>query len=77
VARALEVMDARIVGERHLKLVVRQGDRTFDAIGFRLAGRLPHTGGIISMVFTPEINRWRGDERIQLRIIDLKEGDRI
>ncbi len=75
--RSLEVMDARIVGERHLKLVVRQGTSTFDAIGFRLAGRLPPLGSIISVVFTPEINRWQGNQRIQLRIIDLKKGDGI
>ena len=74
-ARSLEVLGSRIVGERHLKLRVRQKELSFDAIGFGLAEKYPLDGKIINMVFSPEFNRWEGYDRIQLRIIDLKKAN--
>ncbi|MCD4718031.1 MAG: single-stranded-DNA-specific exonuclease RecJ [Desulfobacterales bacterium] len=71
VARSLEVAESRVVGERHLKLRVSQGGTTHEAIGFGLSDKHPLKGKTVSMVFTPELNRWKGYERIQLRIIDL------
>jgi single-stranded-DNA-specific exonuclease len=68
----VEVLETQVVGERHLKLRVRQGGKTFDAIVFGRSDRLSIKGMTIDMVFTPELNRWQGYERIQLRIIDLK-----
>jgi single-stranded-DNA-specific exonuclease len=59
------------VGERHLKLRVRQEEKSFEAIGFGLAGKYSLDGETINMAFSPELNRWKGYERIQLRIIDL------
>jgi single-stranded-DNA-specific exonuclease len=72
-ARSLEVLGSRIVGEHHLKLRVRQKELSFDAIGFGLAEKYPLDGKRINMVFSPELNRWEGYDRIQLRIIDLKK----
>jgi single-stranded-DNA-specific exonuclease len=71
-ARSLEVLSSRIVGERHLKLRVGQGKKDFEAIGFGLAGRHPLQGRAVNLVFTPELNRWQGYEQIQLRIADLE-----
>jgi single-stranded-DNA-specific exonuclease len=70
-ARSLKVLGSRIVGERHLKLRVRQEEKSFEAIGFGLAGKYSLDGETINMAFSPELNRWKGYERIQLRIIDL------
>jgi single-stranded-DNA-specific exonuclease len=70
-AGPLEVLESRIVGERHLKLRVRQGKRGYEAIGFGMADRHSLEGKIINMVFTPEQNRWQGYEKIQLRIADI------
>jgi single-stranded-DNA-specific exonuclease len=71
VARSLKVVKSCVVGERHLKLRVSQGENALEAIGFGLFDRHPLEGKTISMVFTPELNRWQGYESIQLRIIDL------
>jgi single-stranded-DNA-specific exonuclease len=72
----LEVIDSRVVGDNHLKLKVRQGDTMHDAIGFNLAGTLDAVpGSYINMVYTPEINRWNGTERVQLRMLDLEPGN--
>jgi hypothetical protein len=60
------------VGERHLKLKVKQGETVMEAIGFGLSDWHPLKGRSINMVFVPEINRWQGHEKPQLRIIDLE-----
>ena len=72
--RSLDVLDSRVVGERHLKLRVREKGNAFDAIGFGLSGWHSLAGKTINMLFTPEINRWKGHESIQLRIVDLEKA---
>lgn len=72
-ARSVRVLWSGVAGGRHLKLRVRQGEKTFEAIGFGLSERYPVQGKTVSMLFSPELNRWQGYERIQLRVIDLKE----
>ncbi len=69
---SLEVVDSRIVGGKHLKFRVRQGQTVCDAIGFGMGSFHPVSGRIINMVYTPEINRWNGYERVQLRVADLE-----
>ncbi len=71
-SHALQVLDCRVVGERHLKLKVRQEGRVLEAIGFGFSDRHSLQGQTINMAFTPEINEWQGYERIQLRIVDLE-----
>ena len=70
-ARQVRVFDSRVVGERHLKLRLGQGEQVFDAIGFGLGDRHSLKGALISLLFTPEINRWQGTESVQLKIVDL------
>jgi single-stranded-DNA-specific exonuclease len=71
-ARSLEVLGSWIVGENHLKLRLRQGGATHEAIGFGLADRHPLDGSIVNVVFIPEINQWQGYERVQLRVVDIQ-----
>jgi hypothetical protein len=54
-------------------LRVRQDKKCFEAIGFGLAGKYPLDGETINMVFSPELNRWKGYDRIELRVIDLEQ----
>jgi single-stranded-DNA-specific exonuclease len=72
----LSILSQRLVGDRHLKLTVRHGNsRPFDSIGFRM-GPLADWGlsvdRSVDLAFVPELNRWNGLDRIQLRIRDLK-----
>ncbi|GJL65620.1 MAG: single-stranded-DNA-specific exonuclease RecJ [Nitrospirales bacterium] len=75
----VKVLEKRIVGGDHLKLVVRQnGSVPFECMGFRMGAmkhlaRLDHH--LIDIVFVPEINRWNGMDRIQLRLRDLRVKD--
>lgn len=68
----IEVLDSRIVGERHLALRVRQGTTTLDAMGFNLAYMHPLNHETINMIYAPEINSWNGYKKVRLRIVDLE-----
>ena len=77
--KGLEVMESRTVGEKHLKMTVRQGrSMPFDSIGFGMKSLLER--GIparapVDLAFLPELNHWNGYDRIQLRIRDLRISD--
>jgi single-stranded-DNA-specific exonuclease len=71
-ARSLDVLTSRVVGERHLKLRLRQGEAVHDAIGFGLGRYHPLQGKRVDILFTPEVNRWQGAETIQLKMVDLR-----
>ncbi len=72
----LDVVDSRTVGEKHLKMTVRQGaSLPFDSIGFGMKSLLER--GIpsrtpVDLAFTPELNHWNGRDQIQLRIRDVR-----
>lgn len=72
----LTVIDSWIVGERHLKLRLGQKDKAMEAIGFELGEIHPLAGRSINMVFTPDINRWNGREKVELKINDLELSDK-
>ncbi len=63
------------MGDRDLKLRVRQEGKSFEAIGFGLAEKYPLDGKTINMAFSPELNSWKGYDRIQLRVVDLEKTD--
>jgi single-stranded-DNA-specific exonuclease len=68
----IEVLDSRVVGERHLALKTRQGTATLDAMGFNIAYMHPLKHKTINMIYAPEINSWNGYKKVRLRIIDLE-----
>jgi single-stranded-DNA-specific exonuclease len=74
----LIVMDSRTVGQKHLKMTVRQGrSLPFDSIGFgmkSLSERGIPLREPVDLAFTPEINQWNGFDRIQLRIRDVRQS---
>jgi single-stranded-DNA-specific exonuclease len=75
-----EVLDARIVGDRHLKMRLRLPEAdspTIDAIAFGyLGGPAEETdlssGAAIQLAYRLEINEYRGDKRLQLNCQHLK-----
>jgi single-stranded-DNA-specific exonuclease len=67
------VKNARVVGEKHLKMWVTSGDgaRNFDAIAFNFKGadenpRLPD--GDVRLVYRLDINEYKGERRLQLLV---------
>ncbi len=75
----LEVSDLRTVGngEKHLKLSLKANDGTpkiFEAIGFNLTNGFRHLkkGDKVDTIFTISEDKWNGNKKIQLKLIDIK-----
>ena len=77
----VRVLQKRIVGDNHLKLVIRQnGSVPVECIGFRMGewfDKLSGERALFDVAFTPEINRWKGCDRIQLRMRDLRISQKV
>ncbi|MGD0949156.1 MAG: single-stranded-DNA-specific exonuclease RecJ [Candidatus Binatia bacterium] len=70
--RGAIVVSRRIVGENHLKLYLRSGDRALSAIGFGMADLPVEDGAVLDILFSPELNEWNGSTSLQLRLRDLR-----
>ncbi|MFB3079385.1 MAG: single-stranded-DNA-specific exonuclease RecJ, partial [Lysobacterales bacterium] len=65
-----EVLDHRVVGGCHLKMIVRpiDGSNPVDAIAFnRMPQDLPQSGPV-RLLYRLDINRWQGREECQLMV---------
>jgi hypothetical protein len=62
--------------EKHLKLRVRQGAASFDALGWQMAALGPKlsAGARVDMAFTLETNSFRGETNLQLILKDVQVG---
>jgi len=69
----VQIIDARQVGERHLRLKLKKGPIGVEAIGFGMAGRIPSGCREINIVYTPIINQWQGIKKVELKLLDLEE----
>lgn len=67
-SKALEVVSPRIAGDKHLKMRLKKGPLSLDAIGFNLGGLLEdlRDSAVVDIVFTPAINDWNGGRYLQL-----------
>jgi single-stranded-DNA-specific exonuclease len=68
------VIAKRAVGAdgAHLKLLLGEGRRRVDAIGFRLGGRLASLPRQVDALFHLERNRYGGGETLQLSLKDIR-----
>lgn len=66
------VVDRRIVGEHHLKLLVRSvgGGASIDAIAFGQADA--ETRGVVELAYRLDVNAYRGVERAQLVVEQIR-----
>ncbi len=76
VYNGLTIDSVRMLGTEkdHLKLILHDGKRTFDAIGFRMAGTFSdlRSQDQLDMVMTLSKNVFRGIETIQFMIKDIR-----
>lgn len=58
----------------HMKVVLKDGPKLIDAIGFRMAERLRALNGAdaLDVAFTPQLNTWRGETTVQLVLKDVR-----
>lgn len=72
--RGTKVMERRILKERHLKMRLAAGGKSFDAIGFNMGGR-ENPDEHLDIAFTLGVNVWKGKKSIQLRLKDFREAE--
>jgi single-stranded-DNA-specific exonuclease len=66
---------SKVVKEKHLRFVVKQGSTTLTGIGFGLADKAPLllSGLPVDLVYKLDENEWNGEKSLQLRVIDVRE----
>lgn len=67
---AFEIVSQRVVGERHLKLVLKKGDRLFDAIAFRQPPLVDLSS--VEVLYRLEPNEYRDRVTLQLVVEHLR-----
>ncbi len=72
-SRMVEVVDCRTMGnsDEHLRLKLRQGGTLWNGVGFRLGNYLAEVCSPLDIVYKLEIDRWGGEERLRLNILDF------
>jgi len=75
--RGVVVISHRVVGENHLKLYLRHGDRPLSAIGFGMAEQPVEDGAVLDILFSPELDEWNGSTSVQLRLRDLRAAGKL
>jgi single-stranded-DNA-specific exonuclease len=71
-SRGAEVRDSRVVGDNHLKMSLTGGGFVWDSIAFRMSDHARELSPRIDVVYTPQVRTWQDQERLQLRIEDLR-----
>lgn len=72
-SRRVEIIDCRTMGNgnEHLRMKLRQGGTIWDGVGFRLGNYLTEASSPIDIVYNLEIDRWGGEARLRLNILDF------
>ena len=72
-SRRTDVVDCRTMGSNgeHLRLKLRQGGVVWDGVGFRWGDRLAEVSAHLDIAYNLEVDRWGGEERLRLNIIDF------
>jgi single-stranded-DNA-specific exonuclease len=75
-SRALGVVSPRIVGNKHLKMRLKSGPLSLDAIGFDMGDFLEQlqNSAVVDAVFNPAVNEWNGGRYLQLMLKAVRPG---
>jgi len=72
--RNLFPTDAQIVGERHLRLKLSsKNKKRFRAMGFNKSNLIKQTSSYVDILFSIQLNQWKGKKHLQLNLKDLKK----
>jgi single-stranded-DNA-specific exonuclease len=64
-------------GDRHMNFRVRQGTTTLRAVAWGAAERaaeLLADSGRCCLAFTPKVNEWNGQRKVELEVVDFQPG---
>ncbi len=75
-SRRVEVIDCRTMGNggEHLRMKLKQDDMVWDGVGFGLGNYLSEVTSPLDIVYNLEVDRWGGEERLRLNILDFGPG---
>lgn len=66
------VRDSRLVGDRHLKFSLSDGNFLWDGIAFGMSDYLQDVAPLIDVVYTPQVRTYRDEEELQLKVEDFR-----
>jgi len=77
-SRGVQVRNCRAVGAdgAHLKLLLSNGQTVWDGIAFRQGEWFDHLPGRVDIAYHLQLNEWRGEQRLQLNIQDIRPTGR-
>lgn len=72
----VETVESRVVGNggRHLKMRLRCGGTVWPAIAFDSGSQAKSLARTMDIVYSPQINRWNGNESLELNITDFRQS---
>ena len=70
-----EICSARLMKQKHWRLLLRKGEYSAEAVGFNMEHFRFKTGERIDAAFVPEFNEFAGHRKIQLRLKDVHRRD--
>jgi single-stranded-DNA-specific exonuclease len=72
----IRVASLQTVGNNHLKMNMKKGGLSYDSIWFN-KGHFADTlaKSTVDIAFTPQINNWRGESSIQLKLKDISKHE--
>ncbi|MDP2729660.1 MAG: single-stranded-DNA-specific exonuclease RecJ [Dehalococcoidales bacterium] len=72
-SRRVEIIDCRTMGNGgdHLRLRLRQDGTVWDGVGFGLGNYLNEMASPLDIVYSLELDRWNGQEKLRLNILDF------
>lgn len=72
-SRRIEVMDCRTMGNsgEHLRLRLKQNGAQWDGVAFRSGEYLREISSPLDIVYNLEVDRWRGQEKLRLNVLDF------
>ena len=71
--KGLPVVQSRTMGAgKHLELKLKEGNMTWRAVGFGMGERMVEVGGMVDVVYTVQVDRWQGEDVLQLHLRDFR-----
>lgn len=74
--KGVEMVESRVVGNsgRHLKMRLRCGGTVWPAIAFDSGSQAKNLPQTMDIVYSSQINRWNGNESLELNITDFRSS---
>ena len=72
-SRVVEVADCRAMGSNgeHIRMKLKQGGTAWGGVAFGLGNYLAEVSSPLDIVYNLEVDRWGGEERLRLNILDF------